>query len=548
MTTNTKNTIESMSLEERVGQLFMLAFSGSRLDEAKVLISERGVGGCYLSRDNADTPAAAARLSEALQAARSPKSDGVPLLLGVDQEGTWAAFVPESATGPGNMALGAAADPEITRKMYKVIGSEMSAIGYNTLLAPCVDVCSDPENPIVGMRSFGQHAKEVARLARAAVTGAREGGVLATAKHFPGHGNTATDSHRNIPRVDRSRTQLEQVDFLPFRAAIEAGADIVMTSHILYPALDAERPATMSPAILNGLLRAEMGFSGLILSDSMNMGAIRKNYSPIEGAVLALAAGVDMVMLAEEHYDHDRNRYLATQIEMIDGVVRAVQEGTLSSERVNEALARVLALKAKVAGGQSVRGSFAEVGGESHRAIEREAAERSVCLLRARSALVPFGPAPRIAVVNATTRSSYDILTRTRGIGPNQAESAADVFLKELAARIPGIEVAGAEEVLASHSIPRTLVAAEIVVVLLEDYQLPGVSFDKRSQSEVITRLNALSEKMVLVALCDPYALKRYDRAAVWISSCSSRGCAARATIRALTGEIPFSGNSPLDL
>src|SRR5690348_10827060 len=222
-----------MTLEEKVGQMFMLAFAGRQLEQARTLLQEHGVGGCYISQDNAATPEEAVALSTALQSFARATRHRIPLLLGVDQEGAWGVLVPASTTGPGNMALGAAGSPALVEQMYRVIGTELAAVGYNTLLAPCCDVNANPRNPIIGTRSFGEQPAQVAQLAAAAVRGAHAGGVLATAKHYPGHGDTATDSHRGLPRVDRSRTELAQSDLLPFRAAVAAGVDIVMTAHLL---------------------------------------------------------------------------------------------------------------------------------------------------------------------------------------------------------------------------------------------------------------------------------------------------------------------------
>ena len=535
----------AVTLEEKIGQLLMLAFAGNRLDEAAILLQRHHVGACYLGQENAPTPREAQELTRRLQALASASGQPAPMLLGVDQEGTWGVMVPGSATGPGNLALGAAADAEVTRRMYRVLGDELRAVGYNTIFAPCVDVNSNPDNPIIGMRSFGEQPEAVARLAAAAVRGAREAGVITTAKHFPGHGDTSTDSHRGIPRVDRPRADIERVDLLPFRSAIAAGVDVMMTSHILFPELDNENPATLSRGIITDLLRGEMGFTGMVLSDSMNMGAMRRNYDPAESAVKALLAGVDMIMLAEEHYDHDAGRYLDIQVRMIRGMVDAARRGVLPESRVDEAVSRVLALKGRI---PAQAGELSSVGGAAHRAVEAEAAQRAVCLAWDRGRVVPLGKGRKVTVVNATTRASYPILTRTRGIGPNQAEPAFDAFAGALAGQVPGLTVLPAERLLQGGGVPSEVTGADRVVVVLENYTLPGLSFDSESHARVLDLLRPYAARVVLVALCDPYVLRERQSFAAAVCTCSSRGVSAAAAARALCGAIPFKGKLPVSI
>jgi beta-N-acetylhexosaminidase len=236
----------------------------------------------------------------------------------VDQEGAWGVLVGESTTGPGNLALGVADSGQGTEAMYKTMAEEMRFAGFNCILGPCCDVNFNPSSPIIDSRSFGDRPTKVALHAAAAVRGLHQGGICGSGKHFPGHGDTHGDTHREIPRVDKSLCELREQDPRPFQAAIDAGVDLIMTSHILYPQIDSQHPATLSSIILQDLLRTEMGFEGIIISDSMNMGAIGHHYSPATAAVLARKAGINMIMLSEEHYDHS-DSYLDKQFAMIHG-------------------------------------------------------------------------------------------------------------------------------------------------------------------------------------------------------------------------------------
>ena len=545
-----KSLLKEMTLQEKIGQLFLLAFSGNRLDEAKVLMEEWAVGAAYISNDNIPTAKAASDLTRALQDFAAKTRLKIPLLLGVDQEGAWGVMVPESATGPGNMALGAAADPDLTYQMYAVIAKELSAVGLNALFAPCSDCNSNPDNSIIGMRSFGEKADLVGRMAAAAVKGAQDQGIVATAKHFPGHGDTVMDSHRGLPTVTRSREELLSLDLHPFAKAVQVGAAVVMTAHIHFTALDKEKPATLSPRILGDLLRQEMGFEGVILSDSMNMGAMKKNYVPEEAVVEALAAGVDLVMLAEEHYDHDPKNYLKNQVALLEAVKAAVKKGRLSQARVDEAVGRVLALKSKF-GLFEKTGSHQElglVGNKKHRDIELKAAQGAVALLKDDNKLVPLPKGRDIVLVNATMRSSYSALEGTRGIGPNQTTPAFDLFAEEVLKRRPGTKIVTAEGVL-EKDVHEALGGDKLIVAVTENFPLPGMDFDQASQPKVVQRLMAAAGKhLVVVALRDPYELRHFPGVPTYLCAFSFRPCAAEAAAQALFGEISIKGRSPVSV
>ncbi len=539
-----------MSLEEKVGQMFLLAFSGSRLQDVRRMIRERAIGGCYLSQENAATPAEAAALSAELQQQASQTRSRLPLLLGVDQEGTWGVLVPHSTTGPGNLGLGATQDPDCTARMYEIIGREMGCVGYNTVFAPCVDVNSNPRNPSIGMRSFGADPAKVARHAAAAVRGALGTGVVTTAKHFPGHGDTGIDSHRGLPRVERTLEELESCDLLPFRAAVEAGVDIVMTSHILYPRIDPDLPATLSLRIMEGILRQRLGFGGVILSDSMNMGAMKKNFPPGEAAVLAVLAGVDMIMLAEEGYDHDLERYLDNQQRTIQAVVEAAGKGRIQPGRIEQAAGRIIALKKRkglLAADPSLSLDNRIVGCPEHRRAEAEIASAAVTLVRDRNGLWPPRMGQEIAVVNAAPRRAYEALAGRRGIGPNQTQPAAEIFWEAVSAGNLKLRRVAHEELADETSRRNLLDGCELILAVTEDYLIPGADFDTDSQKKLVQAiLGRFGERTIVVGLRSPYELPAYPALSTYLCTCSSRPCAAQAAARAVLGEIPCRGTLPV--
>ena len=544
--------VNEMTLEEKVGQMFMLAFAANRLDEARTLIEEKFIGGCYLSHDNAPTAQSALSLSNKLQEFAQITPHRIPLILGVDQEGTWAVLVPESTTGPGNLALGASFQPDLTERMYEIIGTEMSAVGYNAVLAPCCDVNTNPLNPIIGMRSFGEKPDLVAEHSAAAVRGLHRAGEISAAKHFPGHGDTVHDSHRGIPRVDKTRAELAEREFLPFKSAIAAGVDMVMTSHILYPKIDHENPATFSRKILQGILRQDFAFSGVVVSDSMNMKAIRSYYAHAESAVLAILAGVDLIMLAEEHYDHDNATYLRKQLEMIQGVIAAVRSGRIEEQTVDASVQRILGLKSDRGLFEKIERTAEEIkvmGCPEHRRIEEEIAAQIVVRARDRSSLLPLSGKGITAVVSAVPGGAYEIVMATRGIGPNQREPAYAAFSTELASRLPRLKTFTHEQLLAGSPLPQALLQSDRIIVVTEDYTLPGTDFDTRSQLDLVRRLSErVGEKTIVVALRAPYDLDCYSRVSTYITTSSSRPCAAIAAARALVGEVPLQDRLPVSV
>ncbi len=539
-------TIRSMTTAEKVGQMFMLAFAGGQLEEARILMEDQLVGGAYIGDDNVPTAAEARRLCDTLQSFARNTRLGIPLLLGCDQEGAWSVMTADSAMGPGNLALGATGDPQAAYDMYRVIARETAAVGLNVVLGPAADCNSNPRNSIIGMRSFGEDPASVAAMTAAAVRGLNENHSVATLKHFPGHGDTTMDSHRGLPAVSRSRSELQAIDLRPFAAGIEAGAPIVMTSHIVFRALDPVRPATLSPLILGDLLRGELGFEGLIMSDSMNMGSIKRHYDPRDAAIQAFRAGVDLMMLAEEHYDHDASAYLANQRALIDAVIRAVDDKTIPAERVNDAVRRVLRLKrdAGFTTEPKPENDISLVGGAEHRAVELAVARKAIGILRDRRGLVPIAAEGPLCLVNTTRRGAYDVLTRTRGIGPNQATPAFDVFASRLRESRASLRTLEAEDFK-----PERLPRDGLVVAVTENYTLPGMDFDRAGVNEILAALQAeAGDRLIVVGLRDPYELERLPEIDSYLCSFSSRPCAAIAAAEVLLGAAQASGRSPVSV
>ena len=319
-----------------------------------------GLGGVTLYGPNIDSPEQLSRLTTALRAA---DPDAV---IAIDEEGGDVTRIAhqQGSPYPGNAALGAVDDVALTEAVYAALGADLAALGVSLNLAPAVDVNTAADNPVIGTRAFGSDTALVARHAAAAVIGLQSAGIAACAKHFPGHGSTQLDSHHVIATVDASMELLAYRDLPPFAAAIAAGVRTVMPSHLLVPELTGDLPASLSPAALTGLLRGELGFTGAIVSDGLEMRAVSEVYGIPETAVLAVLAGTDLLCLGR---DQDQRMYLDVR----DALVEAVRSGRMPGERLEEAAARVAELRAwtasaaRQASGRPANGGRAGNGGQA---------------------------------------------------------------------------------------------------------------------------------------------------------------------------------------
>ncbi|MEV2250031.1 glycoside hydrolase family 3 protein [Streptomyces sp. NPDC050147] len=342
-----------------------------------------GLASVGLFGRNIASPEQLAALTAQLRAERGD------VLVAIDEEGgdVTRLEVRSGSSFPGNHALGAVDDTELTRDVAAELGRRLAACGVNLNWAPSADVNSNPDNPVIGVRSFGSDPLLVARHTAAYVEGLQSAGVAACTKHFPGHGDTAVDSHHDVPRIGVDPEVLRARDLAPFRAAIAAGSRAVMSAHILVPSLDAEYPATLSRRILTGILREELNYDGLIVTDGMEMQAISATYGIERGSVLAIAAGADAICVGGGLADDD------TVLRLRDALVGAVRTGELSEERLADAATRVRAL----AHWTSVSGAAERSGGAPGTEIGLVAARRALTVTRGESYAAPLTEAPYVA-------------------------------------------------------------------------------------------------------------------------------------------------------
>ncbi len=333
-----KDIVSRMSLEEKVGQIIHIGMRGKRLNPlVQREIKDYKVGGVILFAANFGNAKEIQKLCEDLQE-KSLEATGIPLFISTDQEGGRVVRVDEDGTVqfPSAMALGQTGNPELAEDAGLVTGYELRKIGINLVLAPVLDVNNNPKNPVINVRSFGSRPELVSEIGTAHARGLRRSLSVPVIKHFPGHGDTDTDSHLALPRIPRDLDALEKTELVPFRKAIGEGAEAVMTAHILFDSLDKENPATLSREIIEGLLRKKLGFDGLVMTDAMEMHAISKRYTNKVSAKKAFAAGADVILLTSDG---------PIVTEMYDSLLEGFQSGELSVEQLDRAVERQVTLK-----------------------------------------------------------------------------------------------------------------------------------------------------------------------------------------------------------
>lgn len=519
-----------MSLREKVGQVFMLSFPGDAYEGGvKELIEERKAGGVILYgvSGNVNNPRQIKRLTDELQAHALSGGEHVPLFVAVDQEGGPVTRLREGFTRfPSAMAVGATAIPENAAFQARIMGTEMLAVGINVDFAPVADVNTNPENPVIGLRSYGSSPHLTAAFVRAFVRACRNQGLLSAAKHFPGHGEAAVDSHVGLPRLDFDRARLQSLEFLPFTAAIQERVPMVMTAHVALPALNPEDPAlpsTLSAPVLS-LLRDDLGFSGVIVTDSLFMGAIMERFGPEEAAVRAFSAGADLLLFGADLWGKGRgNETVELEKRAMEALYQAVKQGRISQKRLDASVERVLRAKARIAPRLNIPANdryaqlFAgDVSGAE--AAERMAGE-AVTLVRSEKFL-PLPEEGGLTVVH-----------------PSDMPQVAGAFAKILpwVRCVPvGVDPTPEDAARAQAATKKT---GRVLVVVKDVARHPG-------QESLVRSLPGAG----IVAAGLPYDLLRFKDAPLLVATYGVHEGAFLRLASVLGGELRFQGRLPVDL
>ena len=530
-------TVAGLPLRERVAQMVMIWVLGdytSTSDSSFAWATDRitidKVGGVVMSLGS---PIEVAAKVNALQARAA-----IPLLVASDVEpglgrlegGT---FTPGLLRGgdatvlPSNMAIGATGAVDRAEQAGWITGRESRAIGIHVAFAPTVDVNNNPANPVINVRSFGEEPRAVAALGAAFVRGVQRAGVAATIKHFPGHGDTDTDSHLALPIVSATRARLDTMELLPFRAAIAAGAAAVMSAHVALPAIAGDRtPATLVPAVMQGLLRDTLGFRGLTFTDAMDMRGVGAGYGVEESAVLAVQAGADVLLMPPDIPA------------AIAAVTAAVERGEIAPARIEASVRRILEYKVRTGAIQrpfvDLDSLRAVVGSSEHRRTAQAIADEAVTLLRNDDAQLPLAAGPRTAIV--TFQSESDV-----SAGRTFAAELRGLLPQSRALRIgPGTPRARLDSLLRSDE--RVVLATFVRTIEGEGRFAVGEHVARWVDSL------AMARPVTVVAFSNPYVIREFAWVSGYVATYGRGEAVERAAARALAGRIPFRGHAPISL
>ena len=564
--------VSEMTLDEKIGQMLMPDFRQWKQagesevqdftemnEEVAEIIDEFDLGGVILFAQNVKTTEQTAKLTHDLQQVAINDEDGnLPLLTTIDQEGGIVTRLGTGTNFPGNMAIGATKNEQSSYDTGSVIGKELNSLGINVNFAPSVDVNNNPLNPVIGLRSFSSNPDLVAKLGVKMIEGIQSNGVAAAAKHFPGHGDTATDSHYGLPKVDKSLEELKKVELKPFQAAIDNGVDMIMTAHIQFPQIEKDTytsikdgqeiqiPATLSDDILTGLLREDMNFDGVIITDALNMAAIAENFGEVETVKMAFEAGVDIALMPtilRSKADVPKLRAI------VDGVKEAVENGEISEEKINESATRVVKLKIdrgvmnvandnktveeKIANAKSI------VGSKENRDVERRVSAEAITVVKNEENILPLNPKEGEKVLLI---APYDNELPGMKFGLNR-------LMKE--GKVNSVQVdtyCYKSEKTMTEELKNKINEANYVVVLSEmgNYtHLNSTHWITAIPNEVVNYANELNKDSVVVSVGKPYDIAAHKNAKAEVIAYGYKGMDPTEADGGLSPVQAFGPNIP---
>ncbi len=507
--------LRELTLAEKIGQLLMVSLEGFDLDaEADRFLAEHHFGSIIHFGNNVRERQQATVLNAALTS-RLTERLGVPPLIGIDHEGGRVMRFKEGVTlFPAAMAVGAAGDEDLAEQVGRAMGEELRAMGFHINFAPVLDVNSNAANPVIGGRAYGDTVDGVCRYGLAVARGMQGAGLMACGKHFPGHGDTHTDSHFDLPTVDKSVEALEAMELAPFAEAIAQGVEAMMTTHILYPAFEPQKvPATMSSAILQGLLREKMGFTGLIVSDGMHMKAIAAHYGVEAGCVEAIKAGVDLLCIGTAGPNQS-----ASQASCFRALLEAAETGEIPMARIDDAVSRVLAAKMEFC--HPYAGS---VDWEANALLAEQVADASITRLRGEG-----GPVTgRVLCASRPTAEIRSGVSQGDWVLRSFADVAADALGGMVIPLEEGMDFAALD-------------GSDTVVVGISRADEPFL------EGEFLREALRRGKRAVAVITGLPYLSSLLPEGCEAICSYSAVMPSIRAACRALRGEIPAAGKLPV--
>ena len=535
-----RSLVNQMPLADKVGQMMMVGFHGKSLSESpelSTLISTYHAGGIVLLEANAHDPQQVAQLIAEAQDLAIQTGSHIPLFVAINHEGGIVVRITEGVTGfPGNMAVAASGRPQYAYTAAALAAQELQAMGINMNLAPVLDVNDNPLNPIIGVRSFGESPDLVVSLGRETIKGFQQNGVIAVAKHFPGHGSAAIDSHVGLPVINKPASQLERVELPPFQMAVEEGIEAIMTAHVVVPALEPKPglPASLSANILTGVLRDRMGFKGIIMTDSLGMGAIAAGWGQAQAAVEAVKAGADMVLSVSP---------LEAQIAIHQALVTAVQNGKITPARIDESVLRILRVKHEYKLFEwkpSTDLSF--VGSDEHQAAADEIALAAITLFRDDAGLVPLPENIRRLLI----LSPDELPPANAGGGTLLAQELRQQGF-EVTELVFNLDRSDSKDATYAEALRA---APEHDVVIFGEWELVKryANWSDQWQEKLVAALQQSGKPVIMIVWRDPGAILRVPQIPTFIIAYGTTVGQVRAVVKVITGQTSPQGHLPLTI
>jgi len=525
-------TFRELSLRDKIAQMVHVRTPGRFINrnsrefkQLETLIRENNIGGLVLFAGNV--------YESAILLNEFQEMSKLPLLVSSDFERGAAFRINDATSFPWTMALGAAGDEDLAYRQGLVTARESRAMGVHWIFAPVMDVNNNPDNPVINIRAFGSDPADVSRLGVAFIRGAKAGGVLTTAKHFPGHGDTTIDSHINMPVLDMDLERLERIEFVPFRRAIEAGVESVMTAHVAVPRLTkgAKTPATLSGEILGDILKKSLGFNGIVVTDAMEMEGLTKHYGNGEAAIAAVKAGVDVLLLPTD------------AVEAINAVERAVKSGEISEKRIDESVKKILDAKQRLGLEKNRTTDIEKIGNlvSSPENIELadQIAARAVAAIKDEKRLLPLDPSDGRRVFGLVLTPVVDA-------------SSGTAFLSAFRERFPGARTEWANSRVPETqlaAIDKAINAADLVVVATLTRLTTGRSIGIPDRHlGIMKKLASLKKPVVWICLGSPYLLRITPGIGTILCTFSYSENSQEAAVKALAGDFRVSGKMPVSI
>jgi beta-N-acetylhexosaminidase len=524
-------------LKKQIGQLMIVGFKGKKVTpEIKKLISEHHVGGVILFGRNIGTTEEVLALTTELQQVAKDAGHEKPLLICIDQENGVVRRLGEGATiFPGSMLLGATGRSENAYITGLLTGRELKALGINWNLAPVLDVNNNPENPVIGVRSYGETPEMVSAFGKQAVKGMQDAGIITTLKHFPGHGDTDVDSHLDLPTIAHDLDRLKEIELKPFIDVIKQGADTIMTAHVYFPAIEKHEnvPATLSRKVITELLREQLGFHGVVTTDCMEMNAISEGIGTAEGAVEALKAGVDLIMVS-----HLQSR----QYETLSLLEKAVQAGEIAKEILQDAYNRVMELKDKYLSWEDILLDRAdilkEVGSKLHEVEAYEIYKQGTTIVKNERDLIPLEVKDNDRILVVYPKNSYAMQVEDKRY--------STFFLGETVKKLhKNTEIAELSNPPTEKEVESlTKIAGNFKAIIIGTLSVrPG-----DEQVNLVQALNQVNSSIIVIATRSPYDISYLPDIPAYIATYEFTAPALRTAVEAIFGNVKVKGNLPVTL